>query len=177
MKLYSIVPSEFYQNYELTEYNYELEKKYGSSEKILDEWGCQEIKTWGKGKSGDLGCCGYLGGALILNKKALEELSSIFGEDVEFLPVKFGEEIWHIVHSTNIEEKMNFSVRGRVVQYRIFKNGPREMELCDKYYFRVRNSNGIPTDMIYTEKFVNLIKSLKLKGIELDETGEIMEES
>ena len=49
------------------------------------------------------------------------------------------------------------------------------MELCDKYYFRVRNTDGIPTDMIYTEKFVDLIKSLKLKGIEFEESGELVE--
>ena len=110
-----------------------------------------------------------------MKEKAFEELSSIFGDDVEFLPVKFGDEIWHVVHCTKVEEEINFSVRGRVIQYRTFKNGPKEMELCDKYYFRVRNTDGIPTDMIYTEKFVDLIKSLKLKGIEFEESGELVE--
>ena len=175
MKFYSMVPPEYYENYELSEDNYELDKRCHSTEQILEDWGCREINVSGKGKKGDLGYCCYLSEALILKEKAFEELSSIFGDDVEFLPVKFGDEIWHVVHCTKVEEEINFSVRGRVIQYRTFKNGPKEMELCDKYYFRVRNTDGIPTDMIYTEKFVDLIKSLKLKGIEFEESGELVE--
>ena len=176
MKLYRMYPPKYYEDYLLTEGSYELEKKYDGDELLLEEWGCKEIKVCSKGKKGDLGCCNYPSDALILKGRALEELKSVFEDEAELLPVKYGDDIWYIVHGTKIEEEINFAVRGRVIPYRIFNNGPKELKLCDKYFFRVCNRYGTPTEMIYTEKFIELINKLKLKGVDFSESGEIMEQ-
>lgn len=178
MKLYRIKAPKYYEDYILTESerSYELEKKYDGDDLLLKEWGCKEIKVCNKGKKGDLGYCNSFSYALILKGRALEEIQDVFEDEAELLPVKCGDDIWYIVHSTKIEEEISFAVRGRVIPYRIFNNGSKEAELCNKYFFRAYNRYGTPTEMIYTEKFIELINKLKLKGVDFTESGEIMEQ-
>lgn len=174
MKFYTIIPKSNYEDYILSEDNrsYELNQKFDTSDILLTDWGCKEIVACSKGKKGDVGYCSEPCAALVLSTKAYNELKDIFQDGAELLPVKYGKETWYIVHGTKIEEEINFAERGRVVTYKIFKNGPKEIELGNKYFFRLNDRYG---EMIFTEKFISLLDNLNYKGISFKETGEINE--
>lgn len=56
--------------------------------------------------------------------------------------------------------------------HKVFKSGPKERALCDKYFFRLHDRYH---EMIFTEKFIAHINELKLTGVKFVEDGTLEE--
>ena len=170
MKFYHLSSANGYEDYILAdEYrSCTLNDRFEETEPMLNEWGCKELTVCSNGKNAALGYCSEPVNALVLKEQAYEALKDIFADGAELLPVRCGNETWYLVHVTSIEDDIAFAEIGRVVTHKVFKNGPKERALCDKYFFRLHDRYHT---VIFTEKFVTRINELKLTGVKFVEDG------
>lgn len=175
MKLYEITCSEYFEAYNILDSNYKLNRKFDGIEKMSDEWGVKTLQKIHKGKKADIAYNWSFNGSLILKEHAYEILKNIFLDDeVEMLPVAYENERCYIPHCITAVSNMNIEIQKRKDEshyYYFSENELKNNRLYNKYFFKAELNHGVVTNMLFTERFINLVSEHNLKGIEFDEAG------
>lgn len=173
MKVYEVSCSDYYESYNILDSNYDLICDFKSTKRMKEEWGVKKLVKNHEGKKADIAYNWSFPGSMILNEHAYNSLKDVFVKDTEFLPVVCNNELLYIPHIVSAIENIQVeTVKVKFNFYDVYREDDVIREgLNDKYYFRVDLGNNVFTNMLFTQKFIDLIQEYGLKGIKFDEVG------
>lgn len=171
MKIYYLGSKEGYRDITLKDYDkdsYYIEMSE-CDYRIKDKWPRIELEIAHKGKKSDIPYFWASGGRLVLSENARNKMRDIFEEErIELLPMYLGEEVYYLVHIVEMEDiKLKVTMYGELK----FTEEFNEEELIeknteDRCVFGIYRPSGKVDKYTYiTEKFINRMKELGLKGI------------
>ena len=172
MKLYSVTITEWFESYHIDDDPAYLISRFISNDSLLEEWGGKELKLQFRGKKRPLAFCFTISG-LLLTQKGKKMLGDVFSdEDTELIPLVFGTKEFFLVHCTKSVKLDAFELESWTIGKPLYHMNLEEIEshnLQERYYFKVELNNGRLSDLLFTEKFINLVKEREIQGVEFEE--------
>lgn len=90
-------------------------------------------------------------------------------EDIELLPVKKGKDKYYILHGIKAYRMFHENVKKGIKFYHKFDEKElNALEVENKLFFRGLFNNGVLSQLFYTEKFVELVTSYDLQGVDFE---------
>lgn len=171
MKIYYLGSKEGYRDITLKDYDKDSDyiEMSECDYRIKDKWPRIELEIAHKGKKSDIPYFWASGGRLVLSENARNKMRDIFEtERIELLPMYLGDEVYYLVHIVKMED-----VELKLTMYEGFKFieefDERELvekNIEDKYIFGIYlKENKVDEYTYITEKFIDKVKELGLKGI------------
>lgn len=161
MKIYYLGSKEGYRDITLKDYDKDSKyiKMLECDYRIKDKWPRIELEIASKGKKSDIPYFWASGGRLVLSENARNKMRDIFEtEKIELLPMYLENEVYYLVHIVKMEDikfTKEFSEEELI-----------EKNIEDRYVFGIYRPSGKVAKYTYiTEKFINRMKELGLKGI------------
>lgn len=169
MKLYKVIEKEGYETFGLLNRDWKIMKKYEGIEKITDDWGIRELRLDEKNNESDIAYFTNMPYSILISNKAYENLSSILDlNDIELLPTKYKEQKYFLLHGIKAYD-VNYElieISSTECKIRFSEEELIEKGLNEKGLFRIRYKGGAVSDILFTDKFIEIINEYNLKGCE-----------
>lgn len=173
MKIYIPTIKNYYEFFNIKDLDYELMSQiYKTLVPLKESWKIKELKTanGGRCKKADVACCSS--SLVAIGQKIYDEIQEIFmNDEVEILPAKHNDDMYYIPRGLKAYEvgyDMK-SMEDHTMKYFFDINKLIEQGIDEKYCFRAATKGKmIVTQTFFTQKFVDLLKEKKVKGIDFD---------
>ena len=174
MKFYRVTYTEDYESYIILkpEWDYAMSLKYRGIERLADNWGVKELYTDEKNRKPDIAYFSGVSFNMLIGEKAYECLKDILDlEDIELLSTKYKEEKYFLLHGIKAYD-INYEVipilnLNKKIERKFFKKQEIIKKGLDKKgMFKLQYKSGNVSNIIFTEKFLDMIEKYDLKGCE-----------
>ena len=168
MKIYRIGLNENFTTYSIKGYaDYE---ECEDVDKLLENWKEKKLTELSKRKEGDLGYCFLPMGHMILSETAVEKIKPYINcDEIEFLPLKKGKKTFYILHGIKADKLTCDIVQKGIEMHYVFNEN--ELKACgieSRLVIKAEMNFGVLSDLFFTEKFVDILKQLELKGVDFE---------
>lgn len=169
MKLYSLELSDNFTSYTIKN-NDRSDCCEETTNVLSDKWKEKKLTVIDRRKDGDLAFCFNPMNHLLISQRAADLLNDYLDfEEVELLPVKKGRDRFYILHGIKAHKLTGEIVKKGIQFHHIFKEEElKECGIDERLFIKAEMGYGVLSDLFFTEKFVNLIKELKLQGVEFE---------
>ena len=173
MKIYNTTCVEGYESFNdkndcFDDWADELRKNYS----IKEKWPKIELDLTHKGKKSDMPFFWETMGALVISQRLKKEFDKFLDSpSIELLPMYFENETYYLIHIINVDDLTYKYIKDSRGNFKLIFNEKEliEKKIIDKGLFRIFINDEEPDDSVYiTEKFVDKVRELGLKGVKFE---------